>query len=256
MLKIINRHSSFRPALLISISSYTEILQTMDRHATSRPRTRQPRAPDSPDVKLSKSLSYILRHGPVKEKLPIQADGYMNVADLLHHPRLKGITFTDVRRVVDSNTKNRFKLEHRGADGQATVNIDEATGWWIRANQGHSFEVPDLELEPIINPESCPVVIHGTYTDVWNKAIKTQGLRKMKRNHIHLAAGLPGESGVISGIRTSSDVYIYVDMKKAIADGIEFYKSENGVILTEGKDGVLPPQYFWKVVNSTGDSLL
>ncbi|KAK9369769.1 KptA family-domain-containing protein [Lipomyces kononenkoae] len=255
MLKIINWHCSRRPAQFISISSYATILQTMEMHTTSRPRTRQPRAPESPDVKLSKSLSYILRHGPVKEKLPIQPDGYMNVAELLKHPRLRGITFADIRRVVDSNTKNRFKLEHRGPDGQATMN-SEPTGWWIRANQGHSFEVPDLELEQIINPESCPVVIHGTYTDAWNNGIRSQGLRKMKRNHIHLAAGLPGESGVISGMRTSSDVYIYVDMKKAIADGIKFYKSENGVILTEGKGGVLPPQYFEKVLNRIGDSLL
>ncbi|KAK9329480.1 KptA family-domain-containing protein [Lipomyces starkeyi] len=256
MLRVPYRHLSRRITPLISISQHPVILQTMERHIMSHARTRQPRAPESPDVKLSKSLSYILRHGPAKEKLPIQQDGYMNVMQLLNHPRLKGIKFTDIRRVVDSNSKNRFKLEYRGHDGQETLNLDDPGGWWIRANQGHSFTVTDLELEPITDPESCPVAIHGTYMEVWKNAIRSQGLSKMKRNHIHLAAGLPGETGIISGMRSNSDVYIYVDIKKAIEDGIRFYKSENGVILTDGKDGVLPPQYFGKVVNKNGDSLL
>ncbi|KAK9377673.1 KptA family-domain-containing protein [Lipomyces chichibuensis] len=256
MLSVYCCHFSRRITPLISISQYTILLRTMEQHTMSHARTRQPRTPESADVKLSKSLSYILRHGPAKEKLPIQPDGYMNVMQLLNHPRLKGIKFADVRRVVDSNSKNRFKLEHRRLDGQETLNLDDPTGWWIRANQGHSFAVTELELEPITDPESCPVAIHGTYMEVWNKAIKSQGLSKMKRNHIHLAAGLPGETRVISGMRANSNVYIYIDMKKAIEDGIRFYKSDNGVILTDGKDGVLPPQYFSKVVNKNGDSLL
>ncbi|KAJ8103813.1 phosphotransferase KptA/Tpt1 [Lipomyces tetrasporus] len=228
----------------------------MQQQTTSRLRTRQNRAPESPDVKLSKSLSYILRHAAAKEKLPIQLDGYMNVTQLLTHPRFRGITFSDIRRVVDTNSKNRFKLEYRALDGLETANPDNPTGWWIRANQGHSVVVTDLDLEPITDTESCPVAVHGTYLGTWNKYIKSQGLSKMKRNHIHLAAGLAGESGVISGMRASSEVYIYIDIKRAIKDGIKFYKSENGVILTDGKDGVLEPQYFDKVVNKDGDTLL
>jgi 2'-phosphotransferase len=40
-------------------------------------------ARDSPDVQLSKTLSYLLRHGAEKEKLPIRDDGYVRVRDLV-----------------------------------------------------------------------------------------------------------------------------------------------------------------------------
>ena len=48
-------------------------------------------------------------------------------------------------------------------------------------------------------------------------------------------------------MRSSSDVRIYIDVAKAMQDGIEFYLSENGVILSQGKDGVIAPKYFTRV---------
>ncbi|CAN0420353.1 unnamed protein product, partial [Ectocarpus sp. 13 AM-2016] len=42
----------------------------------------------------------------------------------------------------------------------------------------------------------------------------------MNRTHIHFAAGLPGESGVISGMRKACKVLIYVDVAAAMSDGV------------------------------------
>jgi 2'-phosphotransferase len=42
---------------------------------------------DSPDVQLSKTLSYLLRHGAEKEKLVMRADGYVRVSDLVRRTR-------------------------------------------------------------------------------------------------------------------------------------------------------------------------
>lgn len=39
----------------------------------------------------------------------------------------------------------------------------------------------------------------------------------MSRTHIHFAPGLPKESEIVSGMRTSSQIYIYVDLAKALA---------------------------------------
>lgn len=76
------------------------------------------------------------------------------------------------------------------------------------------------------------------------------GLSKMKRNHIHLAQGVPGE-GVISGMRTSSQVLIFINLQKALDAGIKFFLSNNGVILTEGDDeGFLRPEFFERVENA------
>lgn len=73
----------------------------------------------------------------------------------------------------------------------------------------------------------------------------------MKRNHIHLAKGTLNEPGVISGVRRDVNLYIYIDLKKALGDGIKFFESDNGVILTPGNDrGYLEPKYFLKAVKS------
>lgn len=70
----------------------------------------------------------------------------------------------------------------------------------------------------------------------------------MKRNHIHLATGLPSD-GVKSGMRPTSTVLVYVSVPKAMAAGIKFFLSSNGVVLTEGdpETGLLKPEFFERV---------
>jgi 2'-phosphotransferase len=76
----------------------------------------------------------------------------------------------------------------------------------------------------------------------------------MGRNHIHMASGKPKEDGVISGMRVSSSVLIYIDFENALSSGIKFYKSSNGVILSPGNDlRVIPPQFFLKVEDRHGN---
>lgn len=129
---------------------------------------------------------------------------------------------------------------------------------FIRANQGHSISVPDLELTRIASAADVPksetstegVVVHGTNTRAW-KDIKKEGLSKMGRNHVHFAIGTPGESHVISGMRSTCQVLIYVDIDKAIADGIDFFLSDNHVVLSAGdKDGYIAPKYFKAVLDA------
>jgi 2'-phosphotransferase len=45
---------------------------------------------------------------------------------------------------------------------------------------------------------------------------------------------MPKEEGVVSGMRTSCDIIIEIDLASAMKDGIDFYISSNSVILTEG----------------------
>ncbi|ORX92135.1 putative tRNA 2'-phosphotransferase [Basidiobolus meristosporus CBS 931.73] len=199
---------------------------------------------DDPDVKLSKSLSYVLRHGAEKVGLELQEDGYASLIDLLKLPNFQKHSLSDIQRVVDNNDKKRY-----------TLTKDEQGKYWIRANQGHSLKVKNLELEEITDPSLYPNVIHGTYLEKW-KVIAESGLSKMSRNHIHFASGLVGEEKVISGMRRNCTVFIYVDLKKALEDKVRFFKSSNGVILSEGIDGILPVKYFSQVLDSNGASLL
>jgi len=79
----------------------------------------------------------------------------------------------------------------------------------------------------------------------------------MRRAYIHFAKGLPGEEGVISGMRSSCEVFIYLDVEQCFEDNIKFLISTNGVILSEGRydTKTIPIVYFKKVVDKSGDIL-
>lgn len=54
-------------------------------------------------------------------------------------------------------------------------------------------------------------------------------------------------------MRSSSKVLIYIDVQKALAAGIKFWLSDNGVVLTEGDEtGLLSKKFFDRVVDSDG----
>jgi 2'-phosphotransferase len=199
-------------------------------------------------VRLSKKLSYLLRHGAVKEGLKIDENGWVSINDLLNHPSMSNFcsTLNDIREIVQTDEKQRYSLM-TNAHGQT----------FIKANQGHSINVVtdagmrELSLSDVKN---YPDVVHGTMMNHL-KSILNQGLSKMKRNHIHFAIGLPNDQQVISGARQSSNVFIFVDMKKAMDDGIKFYLSENKVILTSGMNGFLLPKYFAKIISKDGKQI-
>ena len=78
----------------------------------------------------------------------------------------------------------------------------------------------------------------------------------MARNHIHFAPGMPSSNGVISGMRSSCQIVIYVNTILAMSDGIKFYRSSNGVILSPGDEsGFLSKRYFEKVADINGQLL-
>ncbi|KAI8358422.1 phosphotransferase KptA/Tpt1 [Blakeslea trispora] len=192
-------------------------------------------------TRISKLLSYILRHGAVKEKIAISSDGYVSINELLQHPKFKNVTMEQIQFVVDNNDKKRFELAQPAADE-----------YLIRASQGHSLKTvaSDNLLDLITAPLKTPV-IHGTTRKAW-ELIKQKGLSTMNRNHIHFAIGLPGDAKVKSGIRKTSDIFIYINVEKAKNDGILFYKSNNDVILSDGKQGLISPEYFEKVIDKEG----
>ena len=46
------------------------------------------RPDDNPDVKTSKALAYILRHGAEKEGLEMRSDGFIKLADVVSRYRV------------------------------------------------------------------------------------------------------------------------------------------------------------------------
>lgn len=187
-----------------------------------------------PSVKLSKKLSWILRHGASTAGLVMRDDGYVRISDLMRTDNFRGTSFADLMTVVRSCPKQRFEVCEE-EDGE----------FLIRATQGHSISmVKDNGLLQKIETNEYPLCIHGTYRRAV-EPIRRTGLNRMKRNHIHLAAAIPGMESVISGMRRDCDTVVVVDLIGARNAGIDFYMSKNGVILSRGLEdtGVIPPAF-------------
>ena len=164
-------------------------------------------------VRLSKRMSLALRHDPAGAGITLDAAGWVPVAEFLGALR---IDRTALDEVVATSDKQRFKVE-AGADGVER----------IRANQGHSVQV-ELGLVPADPPA---VLFHGTSAGV-AESIRATGLNKGGRHHVHLSADTETANRV--GARRPGAVVIFtVDAAGMARDGHVFYRSDNGVWLTD-----------------------
>ena len=177
-------------------------------------------------IKISKYLSYHLRHRPDLLGLELAPGGWVEVDKLLeaaqnnHFP----ISETELKQVVEQNDKQRFSFSDRGN--------------FIRANQGHSIPI-DLQLEPIIPPN---VLYHGTHEGAV-AVIQKQGLKKMSRHHVHLSAQI--QTAIAVGARRGDAVVFQIDALKMSQAHYQFYRSHNGVWLTE----FVPVKYLQLIVD-------
>merc|ERR1712072_1615118 len=120
--------------------------------------------------------------------------------------------------------------------------------------------------------------VHGSTHAAWPLIVSSGGLKPMTRNHVHFASGLPAgfksvveendnvdgdgtaqqnAAPVISGMRKSSTILIFLDLAKAMDTGMKFGISDNGVILSEGNaEGLIPLELFKRVEDRTGQGVL
>ncbi|NJN18550.1 MAG: RNA 2'-phosphotransferase [Oscillochloris sp.] len=175
---------------------------------------------DDPGTQLSRRLSYHLRHRPDAIGISLEPGGWVDVETLLAALAAHGraVTRAELAAVVATNDKQRFTFDE--------------TGTRIRANQGHSVAV-DLELAPDIPPE---VLYHGTVAAAL-PAILREGLRPMRRHHVHLSADQA--TAQVVGARRGKPIILLIDAAEMQAAGFTFYRSANGVWLVDH----VPPVY-------------
>ncbi|EEP77154.1 conserved hypothetical protein [Uncinocarpus reesii 1704] len=226
------------------------------------------REPPSRKVAISKALSYILRHAAEREaSSDKQRFGLLYIpSDSRSQPNAASSPDSALQAVEDIASKDAATSENATAQAlAASVDDTDPYHYLIRARQGHSIKSVDAssllrQLSPADSdlPETA---VHGTYHTAWPEILESGGLKCMGRNQIHFATGpalstvLPDgldgavvdppklkgradgrEDGVISGMRSNSQILIYIDLKKALAAGCPFWMSENGVILSEGME--------------------
>jgi len=170
-------------------------------------------------VKLSKRMSLALRHAPDRFDLELDPAGWVRVTDLLDALR---ITRLQLDTVVKRDSKQRFALR-RDPDGTEQ----------IRANQGHSVPI-DLGLVALPPPER---LYHGTSAAALD-SIRATGLHRARRHHVHLSADTDTARRV-GARRAGGVVVLTVDAAAMARAGHQFYRSANGVWLTD----TVPPDY-------------
>ena len=163
---------------------------------------------------ISRFLSLILRHEPEAAGLTLGEGGWVAVDDLLAALARHGkpLSRLELDELVATNNKRRFAFNDDGTR--------------IRASQGHSVEV-DLGYEPVPPPE---LLFHGT-VERFLASIRVQGLIRGQRHHVHLSAD--AETATRVGTRRGQPVVLIVAAAKMAMAGRQFYRSENGVWLTE-----------------------
>jgi putative RNA 2'-phosphotransferase len=165
-------------------------------------------------VRISKLLSYGLRHAPGELGLALDGAGWAEVASVLRSLAARGeqVTAADLAAIVRASDKQRFALSEDGTR--------------IRANQGHSIPV-DLGLVPSEPPER---LYHGTVARFVG-AIRASGLQRGARQRVHLSIDTPTAQAV--GARRGTPVVLVVRAREMHAAGHVFHRADNGVWLTE-----------------------
>jgi putative RNA 2'-phosphotransferase len=178
-------------------------------------------------VKVSKFLSFILRHKPESIGLKLDANGWANVDDIIRlsakDKRNPQLTKDIIYVTVQTNDKQRFIL---------TKDLTQ-----IRANQGHSVKV-DLQLQSTTPPD---VLYHGTATRFLD-SINKQGLLPQDRQYVHLSSTIDTATKV--GKRHGQLAIIVIDAKTMYNNGYLFYVTVNGVWLTN----TVPTQFFYEIL--------
>ena len=177
------------------------------------------------DIKISKQLSFWLRHQPEDAGLDLSPDGWTDIVKVLTALRQRGFSCDrpQLDRVVETNDKKRYEISPDGT--------------MIRARQGHSIQV-DLGL-PNLDPPA--VLFHGTATR-FLPAIQKEGLKPMKRHHVHLSGDK--ETAIKVGARHGKPAVLEVSSRRMHAAGHAFFCTENGVWLTDH----VPPAFLTLVL--------
>jgi putative RNA 2'-phosphotransferase len=154
----------------------------------------------------SKYLSYLLRHKPEAANLSIDTQGWVSIEQLLQNTALQ---LDEILQIVEQDDKQRYAL-----------NADRTK---IRAVQGHSTPLVRVKYAIKTPP---PVLFHGTNDQAW-ETIQKQGLRSMRRHHVHLSEN-QDDARAVGGRRKRDLVLLEISTRSMLCP---FYQADNGVWL-------------------------
>lgn len=160
-------------------------------------------------IKISKTVSYALRHRPDSFGLKPDAEGWVSVDDLTKSVSSR-LNFTvgrrDLEDIIALSEKKRFEFD----------------GNRIRATYGHSFE-SKIEFDAVNPPE---ILYHGTSQRAYKKIDRGEGIKPMSRQYVHLSSDF--DTALKVGKRHDSEpVILTIYSRKMEKDGFKFFHSAN-----------------------------
>lgn len=173
-------------------------------------------------IKLSKTLSYILRHNPKEFDLTLDEDGYADIDILIMAIVRKECKYRNILtkniiiEIVKEDEKGRYEIKDN----------------LIRAVYGHSIK-EKVEQNPCKPPK---FLYHGTTLEK-SKSILTDELKSMDRQYVHLSEDIETANKVALR-RTNKPVILKISAEEAFKQGIKFYKAPNGIWLSESINNV------------------
>ena len=158
-----------------------------------------------PAERISRFLTYLLRHQPKEYPLVFDRRGFVDWGDIVElvQDRFYDATEEQIEAVVSGAEKKRFELE----DGK------------VRATYGHSFPV-DLGREAAQPPER---LYYGAARDLAQSTLKN-GLMPRDRQYVHLSV-TAAEAESVARRYDPTPAIIVVDVRSAQGEGIRFYES-------------------------------
>ncbi len=167
-------------------------------------------------IRLSKTISHALRHQPETYGLQLDSEGWVAVDELLAALRQRratwrNVSLADITTIMVESTKQRFEL-HEGK---------------IRAFYGHSLP-EKVEKQPETPPDT---LYHGT-TPQAASAIRSEGLKSMQRQYVHLSTD-EKTARLVALRRTDQPVILRIAALQACEQGICFYAGNEDIWLAD-----------------------
>ncbi len=158
-----------------------------------------------PPERISRFLTYLLRHRPEEYPLVFDERGFVEWGDIVEivQERYYDVTEEQIRAVVTDSEKKRFELQ----EGK------------VRATYGHSFaiELGDQAVEP------PPELYYGTARDLAQSMLRG-GLKPRDRQYVHLSVSAE-EAESVAKRHDPAPAIIIVDAQSAHREGVRFYQS-------------------------------
>ncbi|KMT61625.1 RNA 2'-phosphotransferase [Paenilisteria newyorkensis] len=165
--------------------------------------------------KLSKEISYALRHAPWEFELELDDLGFTPIESLLQSLRKidgwKDIEQEDIEKMIFNSQKKRHEI----IDGK------------VRAFYGHS--IPNAIKREEVEPPTY--LYHGTSPEFIDD-IRKNGLLSKARQYVHLSEDT-NTADIVGKRKNSSPVILKIDTKKAEEQGSKFYFGNERVWLSD-----------------------